>query len=69
MTEHLPECPYEPPVDNFCICNLLRSCEIRALDAAIEAVAAINGKWIFGPRIYKHQAIHAIRLLRKGDQP
>jgi hypothetical protein len=39
------------------------------LDAAHEAVAAINGKWVFGPRIYKHQALHAIRLLRKGDQP
>ena len=39
-----------------------------ALDAALEAVAGINGKWVFGPRIYKHEALTAIRLI-KGDQP
>jgi len=39
-----------------------------ALAAAREAVADINGKWVFGPRIYKHEAIHAIRLLCKGSE-
>lgn len=41
---------------------------IKGLNAAQEAVADINGKWVFGPRIYKHEAIHAIRLLRKGSE-
>ena len=39
-----------------------------ALDAALEAVSGINGKWVFGPRIYKHEVLTAIRLI-KGDQP
>jgi hypothetical protein len=44
MTEHLPECA------------ALTQARDDALDAAHEAVAAINGKWVFGPRIYKHEA-------------
>lgn len=40
----------------------------EGLAAAREAVADINGKWVFGPRIYKHEAIHAIRLLRKDRE-
>ena len=55
--------------DAFCQCDAIAKARDDALDAAHEAVAAINGKWVFGPRIYKHQALHAIRLLRKGDQP
>jgi hypothetical protein len=37
-----------------------------ALDAALEAVSGINGKWVFGPRIYKHEVLTAIRLI-KGE--
>ena len=36
-----------------------------ALDAAREAVAVIRGKWVFGPRIYKHEALTAIDALRE----
>ena len=36
-----------------------------ALAAAREAVADINGKWVFGPRIYKHEALTAIDALRE----
>ena len=36
-----------------------------ALDAAREAVADINGKWVFGPRIYKHKALATIDQLRE----
>ena len=39
--EHVPECSYYPPVDSWCICNLLRACEARVLDAALEAVLAL----------------------------
>ena len=38
---------------------------LRGLDAAREAVADINGKWVFGPRIYKHKALAAIDALRE----
>ena len=47
MTEHLPECCFAPHVCDvnlcqrchaFCICNQLRVCEERVLDAA-EAIA------------------------------
>ena len=37
----------------------------KGLDAAREAVADINGKWVFGPRIYKHEALTAIDALRE----
>ena len=36
----------------------------RGLDVAREAIADINGKWVFGPRIYKHKALAAIDALR-----
>lgn len=36
-----------------------------ALDDARESVADINGKWVFGPRIYKHKALAAIDALRE----
>ena len=36
-----------------------------ALDDARESVADINGKWVFGPRIYKHKALAAIDTLRE----
>ena len=39
----------------------------RGLDVAREAVADINGKWVFGPRIYKHKALSAIDALRKSS--
>ena len=43
-TEHLPECwatyPSDPPA--WCICDELRDCEERMLNAAREAVAALD---------------------------
>jgi hypothetical protein len=45
MTEHLPECwatfPSDPPA--WCICDELRACEARTLNAARDAVAAVEG--------------------------
>ena len=43
MTEHLPECPHSEPALSpgflvMCICDRLRACEQRVLDAAREAV-------------------------------
>ena len=38
-----------------------------ALDNARESVADINGKWVFGPRIYKHKALAAIDALRESN--
>ena len=35
------------------------------LNAAREAVAVIRGKWVFGPRIYKHEALTAINALKE----
>ena len=44
MTEHLPECwakdPSDPPA--WCICDELRACEERVLNAARDAVTAIE---------------------------
>jgi hypothetical protein len=45
MTEHLPECPVQTK-DSVCrclpcICDALRACEIRALDAAVQRVEVI----------------------------
>jgi hypothetical protein len=45
MTEHLPECPVQTK-DSVCrcipcICDALRACEIRALDAAVQRVEAL----------------------------
>ena len=43
MTEHLPEC-LVPDFDKglwVCICNQLRACEARVLDAAREALLAL----------------------------
>ena len=37
---------------------------VAGLDAAREAVASIRGQWVFGPRIYKHDALTAIDALR-----
>ena len=67
MTEHLPECwakdPSDPPA--WCICDELRACERRMLDAAREAVASISGQGVFVPRIYKHVALTAIDALKE----
>ena len=42
MTHHLPECWLsEGKWDGGCICDRLRACEQRVLDAAREAVAAL----------------------------
>lgn len=36
---------------------------VDALNAAYDAVAAVGGDWVFGPRIYKHEALTVIRTL------
>ena len=45
MTEHLPECPVavaRPGTFTSCICDRLRACEQRVLDAARAAVEALE---------------------------
>ena len=43
MTEHLPECwaKHDSDPEAWCICDELRSCEQRVLDAAREAVVVL----------------------------
>ena len=44
MTEHLPECLHDDDtygLRGLCICDELRACEQRVLDAAREAVLAL----------------------------
>ena len=78
MTEHLLECwstyPSDPPA--WCICDELRACEARVLDAAWDSVAAIvpsefwegvegrPAKWF----VVKADVLFAIADI-KGDQP
>ena len=43
MSEHLPECYWpELPERAICICDRLRACEQRALEAAREAIAELH---------------------------
>ena len=52
MNEHLSECSWAPPVDNYCICNLLRTCEQRVrgeeqqrIEAALTSVGQHDAAW------------------------
>ncbi len=49
--------------------ELRQSCEAEGyaagLAAAHGAVAALKGDWVFGPRIYKHEALHVIKSLKE----
>lgn len=88
MTEHEPECPCidkaEHPdgclcceVASPCICDRLRACEERVLDAAREAIEVLLKEWWEKPDDLKelksmvelNRAITAIDALREGDQP
>ena len=74
MTEHLPECwakdPSDPPA--WCICDELRACERRMLDAAREVVEEMD---LHGCHPYRFpdcnclgpQVIAAIDALRKEN--
>ena len=49
MTEHLPECPVEKRLragrtvgSQTCICDALRSCAVRVMDAAVHRVEAMD---------------------------
>ena len=42
MSNHLPECLHDWPDLPVCICDELRTREKRALDAAREAIAALD---------------------------
>ena len=73
MTEHLPECPCLCTDEAYClcytaecICERLRACEDRVLNAAREAVArAPMGSGAYNTKAADLAAIAAI----KGDQP
>ena len=74
MSDHLPECPYQPEIfsrgqfGNPCICDRLRACEQRTLSAARDAVAALPtyGGPYSGYTVSKNRALAAIDALR-GD--
>jgi len=67
MTDHLPECwatyPSDPPA--WCICDELRGCEQRVIDAAVQRVEALKWDYIHscGELITRARTIAAI----KGD--
>ena len=77
MTDHLPECIYAPEQFDTeqnivwgwkpCICDALRACEQRVLDAAREAVAALQiGVLTTGTLLLKREdALAAIDALRE----
>lgn len=71
MSDHLPECPVAPrrgtinPSD--CICDRLRACEQRVLDAAREAVAAVGVRKDTSHDM-RVQALAAIDALRKEQK-
>ena len=47
MTEHLPECwaKHESDPEAWCICDELRACEQRVLDAAVQRIEALLFPW------------------------
>ena len=47
MTEHLPECwaKHESDPPAWCICDELRACEERVLDAAVQRIEALLFPW------------------------
>ncbi len=51
MSDHKPECPMldeqwpKHPLEKCPYCDMLRACEQRTLDAAREAVAAVEDQW------------------------
>ena len=79
MTQHLPECwaTYPSDPEAWCICDELRACEQRVLNAAREAVEAIPalykirgdfdtyGPYAEGKADMKDLAISAIDVLRE----
>ena len=65
---HLPECWLsEGKFDAVCLCDRLRACEQRVLDAAREAVAALKiGPLTTGTLLLKREdTLAAIRALTK----
>ena len=62
MTEHLPECLHDDDtygLRGLCICDELRACEQRMLDAAREAVERVST--LFEPLGPALAAIDALR--------
>jgi len=71
MTEHLPECwaTHESDPPAWCICDELRACEHRVLDAARNAIAAlIPFEFWEAWCVVKNDALLAIAAIN-GDQP
>lgn len=76
---HLPECPWDGDCicnalrsceervrrEEWMASDIYAMGRDDALEAAHDAVAAIRGRWVFGPRIYKHDALTAIDVLQK----
>jgi hypothetical protein len=70
MTEHLPECAVAvalPGTFTSCICEALRACEERVLNAAVQRVAALIDPWPnTSPGLIRRGNVFAAI---KGDQP
>ena len=72
MNGHLPECPSSSPdpLAADCCCSRLRACEQRVLDAAREAIAALDiGRDVRFSVDVKADALAAIDALRLPDKP
>ena len=76
MTSHLPECLHDDTIyglQGLCVCDALRACEQRGLDAARNAVAAtdVGGQhfWSVGFRDGTAMALAAIDALRGSGNP
>ena len=71
MTKHLPECLHDDDtygLRGLCICDELRACEQRVLDAAREAVATMTFDSLQrdqGPVATQRQVLAAIDALKE----
>ena len=63
---HLPECWLsDGKFDALCLCERLRACEQRVLDAALEAVASMVIETVGNSAATVDQALAAIDALRE----
>ena len=74
MSEHLPECPVavaRPGTFTSCICDALRACEQRVLNAAVQRVEEMAIPHAFPVTVtcdVWNQAISQCITAVKGDQ-
>lgn len=62
---HFPECTLDTQVNDWCICDRLRACEERVLDAAEAAIADIAGQDYDESYMALRAAVAAVRALKE----